>query len=317
MAAPVTPPPPSANSLDRYQKLSKVGEGNYGVVYKARDVVSGEIVAMKKIRLEREDEGVPGTAIREISLLRELSHPNIVDLKEVILSDGRLYLVLEFLTDDLTKLIKTGKRLSPMVVKNFLYQLLSGITFCHRRRVLHRDLKPQNLLINHEGTLKLADFGLARAYGVPIRTYTHEVVTLWYRAPEILLGATQYATAVDIWPIGCIFAEMVMLAPLFPGDSEIDELFKIFRVLGTPNEENWSGVTSLRDFKSTFPKWSPQPLSNVVKDLDPLGIDLLTQMLQYDPRRRISALEAMQHPFFDDYKALKAKLSNKRRNQEL
>lgn len=317
MAASPVSPPPSANSLERYQKLSKVGEGNYGVVYKARDVVSGEIVAMKKIRLEREDEGVPGTAIREISLLRELSHPNIVDLKEVILSDGRLYLVLEFLTDDLTKLIKSGKNFSPMVIKNFLFQLLSGITFCHRRRVLHRDLKPQNLLINQDGTLKLADFGLARAFGVPIRTYTHEVVTLWYRAPEILLGATQYATAVDIWPIGCIFAEMVMLSPLFPGDSEIDELFKIFRVLGTPTEESWSGVSSLRDFKSTFPKWPPQPLSNVVKDLDPLGIDLLTQMLQYDPRRRISAVEAMQHPYFDDYKALKAKLNNKRRNQEL
>lgn len=305
---------PLTNSLERYQKLSKLGEGNYGVVYKARDTVSGEIVAMKKIRLEREDEGIPGTAIREISLLRELSHPNIVDLKEVILSEGRLYLVLEFLTDDLTKLIKSSKRLSPFSIKTFLYQLLSGITFCHRRRVLHRDLKPQNLLISHEGTLKLADFGLARAYGVPIRTYTHEVVTLWYRAPEILLGATQYATAVDIWPIGCIFAEMVTSQPLFPGDSEIDELFKIFRVLGTPTEETWKGVTQLRDFKHTFPKWQPQPLSNYVKDLDPLGIDLLSQMLQFDPMKRISAVEAMQHPFFDE---LKSKMSNKRRNQEL
>lgn len=306
---------PSTNSLERYQRLSKLGEGNYGVVYKARDVVSGEIVAMKKIRLEREDEGIPGTAIREISLLRELSHPNIVDLKEVILSDGRLYLVLEFLTDDLTKLIKSSKRLSPLSIKTFLYQLLSGITFCHRRRVLHRDLKPQNLLISHEGTLKLADFGLARAYGVPIRTYTHEVVTLWYRAPEILLGATQYATAVDIWPIGCIFAEMVTSQPLFPGDSEIDELFKIFRVLGTPTEETWKGVTSLRDFKPTFPKWQPQPLSNYVKDLDSKGIDLLSQMLQYDPQKRISAVEAMQHPFFDELKTKPP--SNKRRNQEL
>eukprot|EP01018_Ginkgo_biloba_P020448 Gb_39785 [translate_table: standard] len=141
-------------------------------------------------------------------------------------------------------------------IVTFLYQILRGIAYCHSHRVLHRDLKPQNLLIDRQSNaLKLADFGLARAFGIPVRTFTHEVVTLWYRAPEILLGSRHYSTPVDVWSVGCIFAEMVNQRPLFPGDSEIDELFKIFRVLGTPNEETWPGVTSLPDFKSAFPKW--------------------------------------------------------------
>lgn len=302
--------PTSADCMDRYQKMEKVGEGTYGVVYKARDKMSGEIVALKKTRLEAEDEGVPSTAIREISLLRELNHPNIVDLKDVVHADAKLYLVFEFLDQDLKKYMDTvGKKLKPMLIKSYLYQILQGITFCHRRRILHRDLKPQNLLIDRQGTLKLADFGLARAFGVPIRTYTHEVVTLWYRAPEILLGGKQYATAVDIWSIGCIFAEMVMRAPLFPGDSEIDELFRIFRTLGTPTEETWPGVSQYRDFKPSFPKWSAKPLSKIIPDLEPEGIDLLQQMLIYEPGKRISSVAAMQHVYFDDLKALKAKLS--------
>jgi len=169
-------PTSNADCMDRYQKMEKVGEGTYGVVYKARDKMSGEIVALKKTRLEAEDEGVPSTAIREISLLRELNHPNIVDLKDVVHAESKLYLVFEFLDQDLKKYMDhVGKKLKPMLIKSYLYQILQGITFCHRRRILHRDLKPQNLLIDRAGTLKLADFGLARAFGVPLRTYTHEV----------------------------------------------------------------------------------------------------------------------------------------------
>lgn len=163
--------------LGRYQKIQKVGEGTYGVVYMARDKVTDEIVALKKTRLDSEDEGVPSTAIREISLLRELEHPNIVNLKDVLHSQQKLYLVFEFLDQDLKKYMDSiGKKLKPMLVKSYMYQLLQGIAFCHRRRILHRDLKPQNLLIDRHGTLKLGDFGLARAFGVPIRTYTHEVL---------------------------------------------------------------------------------------------------------------------------------------------
>lgn len=167
--------------------------------------------------------------------------------------------------------------------------MIKGVEYCHGRRILHRDLKPQNLLIDETRNLKLADFGLARAFGIPLRVYTHEVVTLWYRAPEILMGSRHYSTAVDIWSIGCIFAEMVLKRPLFPGDSEIDELYRIFRLRGTPTEENWPGITDLKDWKPNFPVWHRQPLEKTVPTLCPEGVDLLHQMIEYDPARRISA----------------------------
>ncbi|KAG0367883.1 Cyclin-dependent kinase catalytic subunit [Gamsiella multidivaricata] len=210
--------------LEGYQKMEKIGEGTYGVVYKATHKVSGRIVALKKIRLENEDEGVPSTAIREISLLKELKHVNVVQLLDIIHDETKLYLVFEFLDLDLKKYMDilpttTGAGLPMDQVKDFLYQLLRGVEFCHSRRILHRDLKPQNLLIDEHRTLKLADFGLARAFGIPLRTYTHEVVTLWYRAPEILMGSRHYSTAVDMWSVGCIFVETITKKPLFPGKS--------------------------------------------------------------------------------------------------
>lgn len=186
---------------------------------------------------------------------------------------------------------------------------MSGIAFCHSRRVLHRDLKPQNLLIDKEGMLKLADFGLARAIGIPVRTYTHEIVTLWYRAPEVLLGAKHYSTSVDMWSIGCIFAEMASQTPLFPGDSEIDELFRIFRVLGTPTEETWPGVSQLPDYKADFPRWPAVPLAKAVPQLDADGLDLLSKMLVYDPGKRISAKRALEHPYFGDIQSMCRKVA--------
>eukprot|EP00961_Rhodomonas_salina_P180871 2441221-Rhodomonas_salina.1 len=260
--------------MEKYLKIEKIGEGTYGVVYKARDRQTQGIIALKKIRLDAEDEGVPSTAIREISLLKELQHPNIVQLKDVVHSENKLHLVFEFLDHDLKKHMDGHSAAGGMpaaMVQSYMYQMLSGIAFCHSHRVLHRDLKPQNLLIDRNGILKLADFGLARAFGIPVRTYTHEVVTLWYRAPEILLGSKHYSTPVDLWSIGCIFAELVMRRPLFPGDSEIDELFRIFRVFGTPNEELWPGVTQLPDYKPTFPHWNAKPLSDVQTPFSPLS----------------------------------------------
>lgn len=283
--------------MEKYQKVEKIGEGTYGTVYKAKVKGKTDFVALKKIKLEAEDEGVPSTAIREISLLKELHHPNVVRLLEVIHSENRLYLVFEFLDMDLKKHMDVMKEgLTMPTIKSYLHQLLAGVAFCHSHRVLHRDLKPQNLLISNKGEMKLADFGLARAFGIPIRTYTHEVVTLWYRAPEILLGTRKYACAVDVWSIGCIFAELVTRRPLFPGDSEIDELFRIFRVLGTPTEATWPGVTSMPDYKPSFPNWPPQPIQNSVPGLDAMGCDLLSKMLCYEPSSRISAKAAMSHP---------------------
>ncbi|CAL9005646.1 unnamed protein product [Prunus brigantina] len=287
----------------QYEKVEKIGEGTYGVVYKARDRVTNETIALKKIRLEQEDEGVPSTAIREISLLKEMQHGNIVRLQDVVHSEKRLYLVFEYLDLDLKKHMDSTPEFAkdPRQIKMFLYQILRGIAYCHSHRVLHRDLKPQNLLIDRRtNSLKLADFGLARAFGIPVRTFTHEVVTLWYRAPEILLGSRHYSTPVDVWSVGCIFAEMVNQRPLFPGDSEIDELFKIFRIMGTPTEDTWPGVNSLPDFKSSFPKWLAKDLATAVPNLESAGVDLLSKMLCLDPSKRITARTALEHEYFKD-----------------
>eukprot|EP00761_Pharyngomonas_kirbyi_P005574 gb/GECH01005579.1/.p1 GENE.gb/GECH01005579.1/~~gb/GECH01005579.1/.p1 ORF type:complete len:296 (+),score=66.61 gb/GECH01005579.1/:1-888(+) len=291
--------------MSRYTKLAKVGEGTYGVVYKAKNRETGELVALKRIRLESEEEGVPCTAIREISLLKELRHPNIVRLNDVLHAEKKLTLVFEYLDHDMKKYMENvGGRLEPRVLKSFLYQLLRGIEYCHSHSVLHRDLKPQNLLINKEGELKLADFGLARAFGIPVKRYTHEVVTLWYRAPDVLLGSTNYDTAVDIWSVGCIFAEMVSGRPLFPGKSESDELLRIFKIMGTPSSDDWPEMHNLpharmlqdRNFQVNYPGIDLRQLfSNLEED----GLELLHKMLKYNPKERLTAKEALQHPFFD------------------
>lgn len=291
-----------------FKKLEKIGEGTYGVVYKAtRKENPHEILALKKIRLDMDEEGVPSSAIREISLLKALSHSNIVKLWDVVPLKNKLYMVFEFLDQDLKKhMDQTSAPLSPDLIKSYLFQLLTSIAYCHSRRILHRDLKPQNLLIDQTGKLKLADFGLARAFGVPLRTYTHEVVTLWYRAPEILMGSDTYSTPVDIWSIGCIFAEMLTKRPLFPGDSEIDQIFRIFRTMGTPNEATWPGFARLPHYQSSWPQITTSQrtlfLDVVAGQTEPErghALDLLRRMLTYVPSHRISAKQALQHPYFD------------------
>ena len=200
------------DELEKYSKIEKVGEGTYGVVYKCQNKKSGDYVALKKIRLENEDEGIPSTAIREISILKQLKHQNIVRLVDLIHGEKKLYLVFEYMDFDLKKYLDRNK-------------------------------------IDKNGKIKLGDFGLARAFGIPIKTLTHEILTLWYRAPEILLGQREYSTPVDMWSIGLIFYEMSHRRPLFAGDSEIDQIFKIFQMYGTPTEKNWPGITRLPDFK--------------------------------------------------------------------
>lgn len=287
--------------MEKYTKIDKLGEGTYGIVYKARNRDTQEIVALKRIRLESEDEGVPCTAIREISLLKELNHPNIVRLYDVIHTEKKLTLVFEYLDQDLKQYLDECRGvIPPDQIKSFLFQLLKGIAFCHHKRVLHRDLKPQNLLINRKGELKLADFGLARGFGIPMSNYSHEVVTLWYRAPDVLLGSRKYSTPIDIWSAGCIFAEMVTGKPLFPGGNAMDQLHHIFQILGTPDERIFPQVKELPEWNDEFPQYSAQDIRDVVPGLDDAGYDLLEKMLQYDPNRRITADQALQHPFFQE-----------------
>ncbi|XP_064154250.1 cyclin-dependent kinase 17-like isoform X1 [Anguilla rostrata] len=285
--------------LETYIKLDKLGEGTYATVFKGRSKLTDNLVALKEIRLEHE-EGAPCTAIREVSLLKDLKHANIVTLHDIIHTDKCLTLVFEYLERDLKQYMDDcGSIMSVHNVKIFLFQLLRGLSYCHRRKVLHRDLKPQNLLINDKGELKLADFGLARAKSVPTKTYSNEVVTLWYRPPDVLLGSTEYSTPIDMWGVGCIFYEMVTGRPLFPGSTVEDELHLIFRILGTPTEETWSGVTSNEEFKTyNFPRYHAEPLVNHAPRIDSDGHDLLSLLLQFEAKRRISAEEALRHPYF-------------------
>lgn len=294
-------------TLNDFHKLDKIGEGTYGVVYKAQSIKYNELVAMKKIRLENDEEGVPATAIREISMLIELRHPNVVELQDVIMQDNKLYLVFEFLSMDLKRFLDTYADdpdvYGPLVMKSFLFQVCQAMCFCHQRRVLHRDLKPQNLLVDIKtNTIKVADFGLARAIGIPVRAYTHEIVTLWYRSPEILLGSPRYSIGVDTWALGCIFAEMATKQPLFMGDSEIDQLFRIFRILGTPTENEWPGIGTMPDYKPTFPNWGAVTLRKKIRkdQIDDIGLDLLYKTIIYDPIKRISTKDILSHPYFND-----------------
>lgn len=222
-------------------------------------------------------------------------------LYDVVHTEKKLTLVFEFLDLDLKMFLdQCHGGLDSRTLKSFLFQLTRGIAHCHEHRVLHRDLKPQNLLINREGELKLADFGLARAFGIPVRDYTHEVVTLWYRPPDVLMGSKKYSTPVDVWSIGCIFAEMHNGKPLFPGQKPEDQLDLLFKALGTPSEGSFPGLESLPSYKpETYQVYSaPSSIAHLVPGLEAQGVDLLSKMLLHDPVQRISAADALRHPFF-------------------
>jgi len=285
---------------DRFTKFEKIGSGAYGVVYKARDRRDQSVVALKKVKLNNtytDEDGVPSSSLREIGLLKDLSHPNVLRLLDVQICQGSLYLVFEHLDLDLKKLLDKHKSGLPRsLVKTYMWQLLQGLSYCHARRVLHRDLKLQNLLVDKRGNIKLADFGLARSMSLPIRTYTHEVVTLWYRSPELLLKTVHYGPSVDLWSLGCIFAEMRTNRILFPGDSEIDQIYRIFRTLGTPDDTSWPEFREMPEYRQ-FAKFKARGLESYIGTDDPLALDLLKRLLTYDPATRISAKQALAHDY--------------------
>ena len=296
-----------------YLVEGKLGEGTYGVVFKATSRHTGAQVAIKKLRLEGLAEGVPATAIREITLLQDLSnHPNIVQLLQVISRKQRLYLVFELMSEDLRLFtiayVKRNRQLATppacpglpsALAKQFTRQILHALWTCHENRIIHRDLKPGNILVgerNGQYIVKLADFGLARTFELPLCTYTHEVVTLWYRSPEILLGEKHYTPAVDVWSVGCIVYEMLSGLPLLRGESHVDQLHKTFALMGTPTEETWPGVSQFLKAVSNLPVYPARSWAQThLPFIDPAGRDFVQRLLTLDPRSRPTVSDALSH----------------------
>lgn len=306
-----------SRSVDCFEKLEQIGEGTYGQVYMAREIKTGEIVALKKIRMDNEREGFPITAIREIKILKKLHHENVIKLKEIVTSPGPekdeqgkpdgnkykggIYMVFEYMDHDLTGLAdRPNMRFSVPQIKCYMRQLLTGLHYCHVNQVLHRDIKGSNLLIDNEGNLKLADFGLARSFSSDHNgNLTNRVITLWYRPPELLLGTTRYGPAVDMWSVGCIFAELLHGKPIFPGKDEPEQLNKIFELCGAPDEVNWPGVSKIPWYNNLKPnRPMKRRLRDVFRNFDRNALELLERMLTLDPSQRISAKDALDAEYF-------------------
>ncbi|KAH7060236.1 kinase-like domain-containing protein [Linnemannia elongata] len=287
--------------VDDFEKLNKVGEGTYGVVYRAKDKKTNEIVALKRIRMERENDGLPISSLREIKLLKTLRHDNVVLVKDVAVGNDldQIFLVMEYCEQDMAALMDNVKKpYTPAEVKCLMLQLLKGIEYCHDHFVIHRDLKLSNLLLNSQGILKIADFGLARSFGLPSRPMTPKVVTLWYRAPELLFGDLNYTTAVDMWSAGCIFGELLKHAPLLPGKVEKQQVDLIIDLLGTPHEKIWQGFNKLPMSTIKLPEQRFNNLKNKFPHITDAARSLLSGLLTYDPKKRLSVKQALAHPYF-------------------
>ena len=293
-------------SVEEFECLNKIEEGAYGVVFRAKDKKTNEQVALKRLKMEKEKDGFPITSLREVDTLLKCRHANIVSVREIVVGSNmdKIYMVMEFVEHDLKSLMQYGMK-NPFLmseVKCLMIQLLSGIAHLHDNWIIHRDLKTSNLLLSHKGILKIADFGLAREYGSPLKEYTPIVVTLWYRSPELLLNTKKYSTAIDMWSVGCIFGELMLMKALFPGKNEKDQLDKIFKDLGTPTDKIWPGFRELPlAQKLNFPNFPYNTLrSRFGKYLSDKGFELINKLLTYDPFRRINAEDALKHDFFKE-----------------
>lgn len=288
-----------------YTRVQQVGEGTYGKVYKARNSVTGEFVALKRLRLESEREGFPITAMREIKLLQSFDHPNIVGLLEMMVEHNQIFMIFDYLEHDLTGLLTHPTlQLTEGQRKCIFQQLMEGMNYLHKRKVIHRDIKGSNILLNKLGVLKIADFGLARTMKVLRRgespDYTNRVITIWYRPPELLLGSTDYGREVDIWGVGCLLMELYTKTALFQGTEEILQLYRIFEVMGTPTVENWPGIENMPWFEMLKPQVNKTlRFERDYKALmSPEGFALAERLLTLMPSQRMTAEEALEHPYF-------------------
>ncbi|XP_044736120.1 cyclin-dependent kinase 7 [Chrysoperla carnea] len=291
------------DKLKRYEKIEFLGEGQFATVYKARDSINDVMVAVKKIKIGSRAEakdGINRTALREIKLLQELCHENLIGLLDVFGHKSNVSLVFDFMDTDLEILIKdTTIVLTPANIKAYTLMTVQGLEYLHLNWILHRDLKPNNLLINSKGVLKIGDFGLAKLFGSPNRINTHQVVTRWYRAPELLFGSRQYGTGVDMWAVGCILAELLLRVPFLPGESDLDQLTRIFQALGTPTPDDWPGMNCLPDYIQ-FKSFPGTPLKHIFTAAADDLLDVLSTLLSLNPLNRVSCSKLLQMPYFNN-----------------